>query len=172
MRRPWSYAVAPRGIFHVDCVTPQAGATARSASCAIWDAATGQDRPVATIEADRIAGLSVSPDGRSIVYGRSPGTCRPDDDRELPLSLRQVLARAGQPKSRGLGVCRHLAVRVGPPAARTRNVTGTCPSQITSPSESDDRRGQLLALEERPVLAAQVLEDRLATRHDDSGVTA
>lgn len=35
-----------------------------------WDAASGQDRPVATLEADFIRGLSVSPDGRLILFGR------------------------------------------------------------------------------------------------------
>jgi hypothetical protein len=34
-------------------------------------AATGQDRPVATFDAEWIAGLSVSPDGRSVIYGRA-----------------------------------------------------------------------------------------------------
>ena len=31
--------------------------------------ATGQDRPVAALGADVIAGLCVSPDGQSILYG-------------------------------------------------------------------------------------------------------
>ena len=71
MRRRLDYAVGPQGIFYVDCRTPQASRPLRGASCAIWDAATGQDRPVASIEATFVAGLSVSPDGRSILYGRS-----------------------------------------------------------------------------------------------------
>lgn len=33
--------------------------------------ATGRDETVATIEADLISGLSVSPDGQTILYGRS-----------------------------------------------------------------------------------------------------
>jgi hypothetical protein len=36
-----------------------------------WDAATGQDRPVAEIEGNWVAGLSVSPDGRTIAWGLS-----------------------------------------------------------------------------------------------------
>ena len=59
----WSYAVAPRGIFHVDCATPGAPAP-RGRTLRYWDAATGQDRPVATFDADD-RGLSVSPDGRT-----------------------------------------------------------------------------------------------------------
>jgi hypothetical protein len=34
-----------------------------------WDAATGQGRLVAALEADIFGGLCVSPDGQSILYG-------------------------------------------------------------------------------------------------------
>jgi len=66
----WSYAVGPQGIFHIDCGSPEAPVASQRA-LRHWDAATGQDRPVGTVEAAWIAGLSVSPDGRSILYGRS-----------------------------------------------------------------------------------------------------
>jgi Tol biopolymer transport system component/serine/threonine protein kinase len=64
----WGYAGAPRGIFHKACDTPGA-AVPRGSTLHYWDAATGQDRPVAALESDLISGLSVSPDGQSIVYG-------------------------------------------------------------------------------------------------------
>ena len=67
----WAYAVAPAGIFHIDCHTP---GTPRGAPRALryWDAAMGQDREVATIDAGYglILGMSVSPDGRSVIYSR------------------------------------------------------------------------------------------------------
>jgi Tol biopolymer transport system component len=63
----WGWAVAPRGIFHKACDTPGA-AVPRGSTLRYWDAATGQDRPVAALESDEINGLSVSPDGQSIVY--------------------------------------------------------------------------------------------------------
>jgi Tol biopolymer transport system component/tRNA A-37 threonylcarbamoyl transferase component Bud32 len=67
----WSYAVAPDGVFHVDCGSPDAPPTSRRV-LRHWNAATGDDRPVATFEADYIAGLNASPDGRTILYGVSP----------------------------------------------------------------------------------------------------
>jgi hypothetical protein len=33
--------------------------------------ATGKDEPLATVEGDWIGGVSVSPDGKTILYGRS-----------------------------------------------------------------------------------------------------
>jgi hypothetical protein len=39
-----------------------------------WDAATGQDLALAALEADWVAGLSVSPDGQSILYARGSST--------------------------------------------------------------------------------------------------
>jgi Tol biopolymer transport system component/predicted Ser/Thr protein kinase len=65
----WGYAGAPDGIFHVAC-----GASSdrpRLRTLLYWDAATGEDRPVEGIEADSINGMTVSPDGRTIVYGRT-----------------------------------------------------------------------------------------------------
>ena len=62
------YAGAPRGIFHKACDTPGA-AVPRGSTLRYWDAATGQDRPVAALESDGILGLCVSPDGQSILYG-------------------------------------------------------------------------------------------------------
>jgi hypothetical protein len=60
----FGYAVAPRGIVYHGCV-PRVAATLRSA--------TGRSDPtgraVGTVAADVIAGLSVSPDGQSVVYG-------------------------------------------------------------------------------------------------------
>jgi eukaryotic-like serine/threonine-protein kinase len=64
---PWSYAVAPRGIFYVACGTPGDEVT-RGSTLRYWDAATGQDRPVATLEADAVFVLSVSPDGHNVLY--------------------------------------------------------------------------------------------------------
>jgi Tol biopolymer transport system component len=69
----WSWAVAPHAIVHEDCAAPAAAASLKR-SLRAWDAETQQDRLVATIEADRISGLSVAPDGLSIVYGRGLAT--------------------------------------------------------------------------------------------------
>jgi dipeptidyl aminopeptidase/acylaminoacyl peptidase len=69
----WAWAVAPRGIFHEDCASPEVAASPKR-SVRYWDAKTGQDRPAATLDADRISGLSVAPDGRSLVYGRGRAT--------------------------------------------------------------------------------------------------
>ncbi len=64
----YGYGGAPRGIFHKACVTPGT-AVPRGSTLRFWDAATGQDRPVAVLESDIILGLCVSPDGQSILYG-------------------------------------------------------------------------------------------------------
>jgi Tol biopolymer transport system component len=63
------YAVAPRGVFYVGCETEDGPAGA------LWilrfrDAVSGEDRLVARLEADGLGGVSVSPDGQAIVYGR------------------------------------------------------------------------------------------------------
>ena len=65
-----NYALGPQGIFHVGCGSPQ-GPTGSRRVVRLWDTATGQDRPVASIESTFVAGLSVSPDGRTILYGHS-----------------------------------------------------------------------------------------------------
>ncbi len=67
----WSYAVGPEGVFHVDCGTSEAPPAFRRV-LRHWNASTGEDRPVATFEADYLAGLAASPDGRTILYGQSP----------------------------------------------------------------------------------------------------
>jgi Tol biopolymer transport system component len=64
----YGYGGAPRGVFHAACDTPGA-AVPRGSTLRYWDAATGQDRPVAVLESDIILGLCVSPDGQSILYG-------------------------------------------------------------------------------------------------------
>jgi Tol biopolymer transport system component len=66
----WGYAAAPRGIFHVACGTSVAGGP-RAGTLLYWDAATGRDKPIEGVQADSIDGMSVSPDGRSIIYGRT-----------------------------------------------------------------------------------------------------
>jgi hypothetical protein len=66
----WNYAVGPQGVFHVDC-TPPGAPNASQRVLRLWDAATGQDRPVATIEGAWVAGLSASADGRTVLWGRS-----------------------------------------------------------------------------------------------------
>jgi Tol biopolymer transport system component len=65
--RGFGWAVAPNGIVHHDCLTAETGGTTRRVFHR-WDAATGQDRELASVTADVIASLSVAPDGRSIVY--------------------------------------------------------------------------------------------------------
>jgi serine/threonine protein kinase/Tol biopolymer transport system component len=68
-----SYAVAPRGLFYVACGGPSAPGS-RQHPLRYWDAVTRQDRSVATLEGDGIAGLSASPDGQSLLYGRGSWT--------------------------------------------------------------------------------------------------
>jgi Tol biopolymer transport system component len=64
----WGWAVAPRGIVHVDCGAATPPRTMRS-----WDATTGQDRLVATLTAHVINGLSVSPDGKRLLFTGGSG---------------------------------------------------------------------------------------------------
>jgi hypothetical protein len=68
-----NYAVAPRGIFYVACGSPDTSISQQQ-TLRYWDAVTGQDRSVATLEGDGIAGLNASPDGQSILYGRGSWT--------------------------------------------------------------------------------------------------
>jgi Tol biopolymer transport system component/tRNA A-37 threonylcarbamoyl transferase component Bud32 len=63
------YAIAPRGILHLACAS--AADDVRGRTLLYWDAATGKDRPIVGIEAASIGRMSVSPDGRTIVYGRA-----------------------------------------------------------------------------------------------------
>ena len=65
-----NYAVAPRGLYYLDCST-QDGTTASRWILRYRDSATEQERPAAALEADWIGGLSASPDGQSLVYGRT-----------------------------------------------------------------------------------------------------
>jgi Tol biopolymer transport system component/tRNA A-37 threonylcarbamoyl transferase component Bud32 len=67
------YAVAPLGVLHADCGPPGTPASWEH-TLRYWDAATGRDRAVAIVETAWLGGLSVSPDGRRILYGRSRGT--------------------------------------------------------------------------------------------------
>jgi hypothetical protein len=69
----WGWAVGPRGLFHEDCGGLDAAVSARR-RLRYWDALTGQDRLVATLDTDVINGLSVSPEGGSIVFGRDRET--------------------------------------------------------------------------------------------------
>jgi hypothetical protein len=69
----FGYAVAPHGLFFHDCGSLETGGSPER-TLRYWDAATGQSRPVAKVEADWIGGLSVSPDGRSILYARGSST--------------------------------------------------------------------------------------------------
>jgi Tol biopolymer transport system component len=70
----FGYAVGPKGIYHAACATSGA-AGAPGGSLMYWDVAAGRDQPVPGLKPDRIdEGLSVSPDGRSIVYGRWQAT--------------------------------------------------------------------------------------------------
>lgn len=70
--RPFAYAVGPEGVFHLECHTPTTEDRSRR-TLRHWDARTGQDRILDTLDTgDWIAlGLSASPDGRSILYTRA-----------------------------------------------------------------------------------------------------
>jgi Tol biopolymer transport system component len=65
-----NHAVGPRGVYYIQCQA----ADSRSPSRQILrhlEAATGKDYALATLEASSIWGLSVSPDERSVLYGRN-----------------------------------------------------------------------------------------------------
>jgi serine/threonine protein kinase len=64
--RVFGYTVAARGLYYTTCETGDSP----QRTLRYWDATTGRDRPVATLDAEWIGGLSVSPDGQSIVFGR------------------------------------------------------------------------------------------------------
>ena len=67
----WGYAIGPEGIFHLECAS--AGALHRNLR--YWDAETGQDRLIAALDTgpDASAGLSASPDGRSVLFTHLSG---------------------------------------------------------------------------------------------------
>jgi Tol biopolymer transport system component/predicted Ser/Thr protein kinase len=70
-----SWAVGPRGIVHVECgPTDASGNALREQVLRYLDLATGEDEPLATVEGDWIGGVSVSPDGKTLLYGRSVGS--------------------------------------------------------------------------------------------------
>ena len=66
---PGAWAVGPRGVFY-ECA---AEGTARTVS--YWDVETGKGQTIATLtDTDAIGRISVSRDGRSIIYDRSKAT--------------------------------------------------------------------------------------------------
>jgi Tol biopolymer transport system component len=64
-----SWAVGPRGIVHVECGPPSVDEPAVQ-TLRYLDFVTGKDEPLATVEGSSILGVSVSPDGKTILYGR------------------------------------------------------------------------------------------------------
>jgi Tol biopolymer transport system component len=66
----FSWAVGARGIVHAECDPPGANAVRRQ-TLRYLDFASGRDEPLATVEGFSIGGLSISPDGKSLLYGRS-----------------------------------------------------------------------------------------------------
>jgi dipeptidyl aminopeptidase/acylaminoacyl peptidase len=68
------WAVGPEGVFYAGCGSAEAPNGSRY-PLRYWDAATGQDRQVGTLDAVYVAGLSVAPNGRTLVYGRSSWAC-------------------------------------------------------------------------------------------------
>jgi Tol biopolymer transport system component/tRNA A-37 threonylcarbamoyl transferase component Bud32 len=67
-----SWAVGARGIVHVECGPPGADPLQfrRQQTLRYLDFASGKDEPLATVEGDWIGGLSIAPDGQSLLYGR------------------------------------------------------------------------------------------------------
>lgn len=66
----FAYAVAPEGVVYVGCGYAKDAPTYRVLH--VWNAETGQDREVTTIETGRWdpMGLAVSPDGQTVLYTR------------------------------------------------------------------------------------------------------
>ena len=67
----FGYAVGHQGVFYLACNTPATADRSRR-SLRHWNARTAQDRLLATLDTGEweALGLSVSPDGRSILYTR------------------------------------------------------------------------------------------------------
>jgi hypothetical protein len=72
---PFGYTVGPEGVLHLDCRTPTTEDPSRR-TLRLWEASTGRDRAIATLDIGEgdILGLSVSPDGRTILYTRGSAT--------------------------------------------------------------------------------------------------
>ena len=68
-----AWAVGPRGVFYECAANATDGTAQRIVSS--WDAGTGKVQKIATLsDTDAIGGISVSRDGRSIIYDRSKAT--------------------------------------------------------------------------------------------------
>jgi Tol biopolymer transport system component len=65
-----SWAVGARGIVYAECGPAPNLSGVRQQTLRYLDFASGKDAPLATVEGDWIGGLSIAPDGRSILYGR------------------------------------------------------------------------------------------------------
>jgi Tol biopolymer transport system component len=65
-----NYAVGPRGVYYVECPAADSPMSSRKV-LRHWEAATGREQALATLDADGIWGLDISPDGRSVLYARS-----------------------------------------------------------------------------------------------------
>jgi Tol biopolymer transport system component/predicted Ser/Thr protein kinase len=66
----FSWAVGARGIVHVECGPPAGPLGVRQQTLRYLDLASGKDEALATVEGDWIGGLSIAPDGKSLLYGR------------------------------------------------------------------------------------------------------
>jgi Tol biopolymer transport system component len=68
-----AWAVGPRGVFY-ECAADRTGRTTQR-TVSHWDADTGKSQAIATLtDTDAIGGMSVSRDGRRIIYDRSKAT--------------------------------------------------------------------------------------------------
>jgi Tol biopolymer transport system component len=69
---PFGYAVGPKGVFHLDC-SPPGTKDSLQRTLRHWDARTGQDRLITTLDTGPYAplGLSVSADGQSVLFTHS-----------------------------------------------------------------------------------------------------
>jgi Tol biopolymer transport system component len=66
----FSWAAGARGIVHAECGPPLGPLGVRQQTLRYLDFASGKDEPLATVDGDWIGGLSIAPDGQSILYGR------------------------------------------------------------------------------------------------------
>jgi hypothetical protein len=65
-----SYAVGPQGIYYVECASQES--PSRHVLRHL-EPATGRERVFGTFDSTWTAGITVSPDGQTAVYGRSTG---------------------------------------------------------------------------------------------------